>query len=114
MDSAAVAIRFVMAALAVWRLSHLVSREDGPFASIARLRGWLGDRRLGRLLDCPFCLSMWFAIPGALFLRVPALETAVGWLALSGAACVIERAIRAPVVFETLPDGQSEGKEMTP
>jgi len=31
-------LRFGVAALATWRVTHLLAREDGPAAAIARVR----------------------------------------------------------------------------
>src|SRR5207302_5380198 len=44
---------FMLGVLAVWRLTHLLTDEDGPFDWIARLR-----RRAGGLMDCFYCLSL--------------------------------------------------------
>ncbi len=35
--------KLVLAILATWRLTHLLSREDGPVDLIARARAALGD-----------------------------------------------------------------------
>ena len=78
--------RFLLAALAVWRLTHLLSKEDGPWGVILRLR-----RSLGQLFSCFYCLTVWIAIPFAFFLEGTAVERIVVWLALSGAACLLER-----------------------
>ena len=58
---------FVVAALAAWRLCHLVAHEDGPFDAIAILRRRAGQGQWGRWMDCPYCLSLWFALPLAFF-----------------------------------------------
>ena len=39
-------LRFLLAVLATWRLTHLIAREDGPGRCLARLRGRLGVRIL--------------------------------------------------------------------
>jgi len=76
--------RFVLAALAAWRLSHLLALEDGPFDIVVRLRLRLGEA--GRALDCFHCTSLWVAAPLALFVE-PTLQNGwCVWLALSGAA----------------------------
>jgi hypothetical protein len=81
-----------MSALAVWRVTHLLVSEDGPGDIIFRLRSRLGNRALGRMMDCYYCLSVWFALPFALAVADGWLDRLVGWLALSGAACLLERA----------------------
>ncbi|HEY7171754.1 MAG TPA: DUF1360 domain-containing protein [Vicinamibacterales bacterium] len=83
--------RFVIAALAAWRLTHLLAAEDGPADVIVRARARLGDGVLGRLLDCFYCLSLWVAAPMAFIVCRDPLERLVTWIALSGAACLFER-----------------------
>ena len=83
--------RFVMAALAVWRVTHLVVAEDGPADVIVHVRARLGDGVLGRLVDCFYCLSLWVAAPMAFMVCRDPLERLITWIALSGAACLFER-----------------------
>lgn len=99
LPTAEFAIRFGLAALAVWRLTHLLAVEDGPGNAVAGLRAKLGDTFWGRLMDCFYCLSLWIAAPLAPFVGRSPGETALVWLALSGAACLLERATAAPVTF---------------
>jgi hypothetical protein len=91
------AFRFVLAVLAVWRITHLLAREDGPWDAMVRLRAALGTGLLGKLAGCFYCLSLWVALPFAWFLKGDAAETLVGWFALSGGAIVIERLAREPL-----------------
>jgi len=93
-------IRFILAALATWRVSHLLVSEDGPWNLIARLRRWLGNGVAGQLMDCFGCTSMWVAAPLSFFVfrRLP--ENLICWLALSGAAYLLERMHPEPVVIE--------------
>jgi hypothetical protein len=83
--------RFSLSALAVWRATHLLAEEDGPWDMIASLRAWLGSGMLGRLMDCFYCLSLWIALPFAVLTSNSWLGIAVHWLALSGAACLLEK-----------------------
>lgn len=83
--------RFILSVLAVWRVAHLLAREDGPWDLFYRLRRRLGQGVLGALLDCFQCLSLWVAVPFAFFVAGSWPERAVVWLALSGAACLLER-----------------------
>jgi hypothetical protein len=95
-------IRFILAVLATWRISHLLASEDGPWEILARLRQWLGNGGVGRLMDCFGCVSIWVAAPIGFFLfrRLP--ELFFGWLALSGAACLLERMHPEPLVVESI------------
>ena len=82
---------FVVAVLATWRLTHLLAAEDGPADLVVRFRKLLGDSFVGRMMDCFYCLSMWIAMAGALFITRRPLEWLMSWLALSGGACLLER-----------------------
>ena len=82
---------FIIATLAVWRVTHLLAAEDGPADIIVRLRRLAGNGFLGRLLDCFYCLSLWIAIPAAWLLGNSWGERMLLWLSLSGAAILLER-----------------------
>ncbi len=92
-------IRFVIGALATWRVTHLLAKEDGPADLIVRVRALLGHGLAGKLMDCFYCLSMWIAAPVALFVADSTLERMLVWLALSGAACLAERTGSEPLVI---------------
>lgn len=87
---------FVLSALAVWRVAHLLAREDGPFDAIYHLRKWSGDGLLGHFLDCFYCLSLWMAVPFATWLASDWITGAVTWLALSGAASLLFKVTDRP------------------
>jgi len=91
------AFRFLLATLAVWRITHMLSLEDGPWKLLQRLRRSLGDGMLSQLVACFYCLSIWVALPFAWFLKGDVAETFVGWLALSGGAILLERQSHEPV-----------------
>jgi uncharacterized protein DUF1360 len=88
--------RIVLASLATWRLAHLVAEEDGPANVIARARARAGTSRLGELMDCFYCLSLWAAAPFALVTAPRRRDVPLTWLALSGAACLLERTTPTP------------------
>ena len=87
---------FVVAVLATWRISRLVAKEDGPFDVVLRARARAGTSVLGRLMDCPYCVSVWAALPlaGWLIRRDgrPIADLVLVWLAISAGACLIEQA----------------------
>ncbi len=89
--------RFLLAVLAVWRVTHLLSREDGPFNVLGQFRRVLGTRMLKDLVSCFYCLSIWVAAPFAWFLQGTWVERTIGWLALSGAAILLERTTANPL-----------------
>jgi len=88
--------RIVLASLATWRLAHLVAEEDGPANVIARARARAGTSQLGELMDCFYCLSLWAAAPFALATAPRRRDAPLTWLALSGAACLLERTTSIP------------------
>lgn len=90
-------INFVLAVLATWRVTHLLAEEDGPADLIVKLRAALGDSLAGSLMDCFKCLSLWIAAPAALFVTRSPLMWLLVWLALSGAACLLQRLAPEPV-----------------
>lgn len=81
-----------MTVLGVWRVTHLLAAEDGPFDLLARLRRSLGKGFWGQLMDCFYCLSLWVAAPFALILEPGWKGRGLAWLALSGGALLLERA----------------------
>ena len=90
--------RFIVAALATWRVTHLLAEEDGPGDIVVRLRRRAGSSWAGDLMDCFYCLSIWVAAPISVGLvrgrRVDPVAWLASWLALSGAACLLEQATR--------------------
>ena len=100
MGEASFWIRFVVAVLATWRVAHLLASEDGPADVIVQFRARLGRGLAGRLMDCFNCLSLWIAAPAALFVSRKPLDWLFTWLALSGAACLLERLGHEPVIIQ--------------
>ena len=82
---------FVLSILAVWRITHLLGKEDGPFNIIFLIRKKAGAGFFGSLLDCFYCLSVWIAFPFGIWLGTTWWEKILIWLALSGAACLLEQ-----------------------
>ena len=83
-------LRFGVAALATWRLTHLLANEDGPADAIAGLRERLGTSQLGELMDCFHCTSIWVAMPFAFYVAKKPVDRVAAWLALSAAACLLQ------------------------
>lgn len=84
--------RFLVGALATWRVTHLLVAEDGPGDVVVRLRRRAGDSWVGSAMDCFYCLSVWTAAPVAAAVARRPREAPLVWLALSGAACLLEQA----------------------
>jgi hypothetical protein len=77
--------------LAVWRVTHLVQAEDGPFDLIVRLRSLAGNGLPGKLMDCFCCLSIWVALPAGLYFGQDWCQRPLLWLALSAGAIILEK-----------------------
>jgi uncharacterized protein DUF1360 len=93
---AAFGTRFLVGSLAVWRLTHLIAEEDGPGDLVLRIRERLGSSRLGDLMDCFACVSVWVAAPVSLSVAERTRDVPIVWLALSGSACLLERVAALP------------------
>src|SRR5262249_26449988 len=101
--------RLVIAVLATWRITHLLANEDGPADIIVRLRSRLGNGFWGGLMDCFKCLSLWVAAPAALFVTRRPLELLLTWLAISGAACLLQNTEKSPLIIESGKEGNQNG-----
>jgi hypothetical protein len=101
-------LRLLLAALATWRLTHLIAFEDGPWQIIAKLRRRAGSGFWGSLMDCFNCLSLWVSAAITAIVRPVPWDWPLVWLGLAGAACLLERMVREPVVIQQLEtDGGS-------
>src|SRR5579872_6578183 len=94
-------LQFVLASLATWRLTHLLTNEDGPADLLYRLRVKLGSGLVGQLMDCFYCLSFCVAAPFALLLARRPLEWFFVWIASSGAACLLQHVIESRFFAQT-------------
>ena len=83
--------RLALGILSVWRITHLLHGEDGPFDLIVRLRLGAGEGFWGQLLDCFYCLSLWIAAPLAFLLGDELSERILLWPSLSAGAILLER-----------------------
>jgi hypothetical protein len=80
-----------LAILGVWRITHLLNAEDGPWDIFVRLRQLAGGGGWGELLDCFYCLSLWVAVPFACGLGDGWTEKLLLWPALSAGSILLER-----------------------
>jgi hypothetical protein len=95
---------WVIGSLAVWRLTQLLVRDDGPWDLAFKLRRAVGDGAFGRALDCFACCSLWCAAPVAWWVGRNAAESVVLWLAISGTACLLDRLGQPPLTMQALPE----------
>jgi len=97
-------MEYVVLALATWRMSRLLVREEGPWMVFARMRHVAGihydarsqvvaESELARVFNCVWCMSVWVALgwtaaytlaPWTIVLALP--------LALSAGAVLLEEA----------------------
>lgn len=98
----------VIGILCVWRVTHLLHAEDGPWDLIARMRKRAGAGFWAGLMDCFYCLSLWIAVPFALILGDGWKERLLLWPALSAAAILLERATLRENVAPSAPYFEDE------
>ncbi len=85
---------FVIGVLVTWRVTHLFTKEDGPFNIMYIIRKKAGAGFFGSLLDCFYCTSLWIAFIAGFFIGQGWKEIILLWLAFSGAACLLEKATK--------------------
>ena len=77
---------FIMLLLAIWRFTHLISLEDGPFHIFEKLR-YLNNKPF----SCFYCLSMWTSFLPAVYFSSDFITLIIYWFALSGGAIILEK-----------------------
>jgi hypothetical protein len=82
---------FMLGTLAVWRVSHLLTSEAGPWNLLDRFRSKLTSSFFHGLFDCFYCLSLWVAAAFAFALTDRWKAALLLWPALSGGAILLER-----------------------
>lgn len=84
---------FLISVLSVWRVTHLIQAEDGPFDVIYKLRKLAGKSFFGSLMDCFFCLSIWVALPVGIYFGSNWIERILLGLSFSASAIFLEQII---------------------
>lgn len=85
---------FILACLAVWRICHFISKEDGPMNWMWGVRQFLWDSKnwvayeIAELLSCVQCLSVWVSLPFA-FICFDSCRF-LYWLSISSVAILLE------------------------
>lgn len=90
--------------LCVWRITHLLQAEDGPWDLVLRLRRAAGHGFIGAMLDCFACLSLWTSIVFAALLAHGVLHGLLLWPAMSGGAMLLQRLDRTTVESNEEPE----------
>jgi hypothetical protein len=78
--------------LVVWRITHFIQVEEGPWHVLVVLRRFIRAREWRGPFECFYCLSLWVAPIVALGVGRDWLYRALLWPALSGGAILLERA----------------------
>jgi hypothetical protein len=91
----------VLGGLVTFRLSLLISKEDGPAYIFRKLRRLPSSTSMQRGLSCEWCMSMWMGALVALYYGwlgiFPAKEWPLYWLAMSAIAIICNQQwIREP------------------
>ena len=109
----AVFFRFLIAALATWRVAFLLVRERGPADVFERLRRVITVSVVAEAMKCVKCTGMWVAIPFAVFVRSQWPDVVVVWLAdPEDSTITVYRADRAPRVYQ--PEEELTEEEVLP
>ena len=103
-------LRFIVSALATWRVAHLLASEDGPADAVVRVRARLGESWTGNLMDCFACISIWVAAPLGFYAAERTRDRIPTWLGVAGAALLLEAA-RAAAEQNGETDVVTNGKE---
>ena len=87
----------LLSILAVWRVTHMLQDEEGPFGVFYRLEALIAKlpNKVGGIYSgfhCFYCLSMWVALPFAAILAPwpnGITEFIIYWFSLSAGAVFI-------------------------
>lgn len=87
-------LNLILASFACYRLSLLITQDEGPFSVFQKLRFYAGGynlapngepiTNLGRGIICPLCVGLWIALPLAILINGFNWYTLVYWLAIAG------------------------------
>lgn len=83
--------KYLILVIVVWRLTHLISAEDGPFDLIIKFRKLLGKSFFGKLMDCFYCLSIWIGLLAAFYIGNNVEEIIILCLYYSGSSILLEK-----------------------
>jgi Protein of unknown function (DUF1360) len=84
-------VKYFILVIVVWRITHLIVLEDGPFDLIIKIRKLAGNSFFGKLMDCFYCLSIWVGLGVAIFTSANVEMIIVLTLYYSGASLLLEK-----------------------
>ncbi len=94
-------MRFLLVCLATYRISELFALDNGPYDIFKILRYAVGKKAsegsatwhtIADLVNCPFCLGVWFALVGAFIMIWHSIysDFILIWLAIAGVQTFLE------------------------
>jgi hypothetical protein len=84
-------VKYFVISIVVWRVTHLITAEDGPFDLILKFRKLLGNSFLGKLMDCFYCASVWVGLAAVLCISRNWVDILILTFYYSGTAVIIEK-----------------------
>jgi len=100
--------RFVLAALACWRVSFLLAREAGPARVLERSRNLLGRGFLGQLTRCVKCTGLWVAVAFTPFVGAEGTDQIVVWLALAAVTALVDEWTKPPFEWQQADEATND------
>jgi len=100
----------ILGALTVWRITHLLQAQDGPWDIVVHFRRAAGVGFWGKLPDCFLCLNLWMAVPFAFLLGKGWWERALLWPSLSAGASLLEQATNPALRIPPAPFVEDPGE----
>jgi|SRR6516165_10437364 hypothetical protein len=98
--------------LAVWQITSMLHAGEGPWSILRQVRLVLIERQTLRAIACFYCLTVWIALPLALWIGESWPERVLLWFALAGGASALQRVIEArePAPAQYVEDAPAEAK----
>ena len=81
----------IIEVLCVWRVTHLMHCENGPWEVLSGFRDLVERIGAGNLIGCFYCFSLWVAFPFAYMTGENWKEILLLWPALSAGAIMLEQ-----------------------
>lgn len=97
---------FIVATLATWRITALLCYEAGPMNLLTRARVMLYKIKMGKLISCFHCTSVWIAAVITITLYQWDVILIYYWLAIAGGASLIEKTI--PLTYHQTENNEHE------
>ena len=104
----------ILGILTVWRITHFLQAEDGPWDMVIRFSRSMSEGFWGKLLDCFYCLSVCVGVPFAYLLGESWWECALWWPSLSAGAIILERVTIVALKVPPAPFVEEPAEEKRP